>query len=136
MERNEFRVKLVVEGEVAPSEESENVQRAVENVLGNCVHRVERSPSTIRVASEDPRSLDLVHDQLRDRRVRATARRLLLANREGKSTTVMLNRQAAFVGVIVLCGGESESPLGPLYMTVASEELDSLIEWLTAYPSG
>jgi predicted RNA binding protein with dsRBD fold (UPF0201 family) len=136
MKRSEFTLRLVVEGTVAPSEESDKVLRAIENVLGNCVHKVEKTPGAVRVVSEDPRCLDLVRDQLRDRRVRATARRLFLANAEGKRTTVMLNRQAAFAGVVVLCGSESESPLGPLYMTAASEELESLIEWLTAYSSG
>lgn len=136
MEKNEFGLTLVVEGSVAPSEESDKVLRAIENVLGNCVHGVEKTPGAVRVVSEDPRCLDIVRDQLRDRRVRATARRLFLANVEGRSTTVMLNRQAAFVGVVAMCGSESESPLGPLYMTVASEALESLIEWLTAYSSG
>ena len=87
----------------------------------------------MKITSDDPQCLVKVHDQLRDRRVRAAARRLLMTGREGSRTTVMLNRQAATAGIVVLCSSEAESPLGPMYLTIESRELDAVIDWLTAY---
>ena len=48
----------------------------------------------------------------------------------------MFNRQAAYAGVLALCGSEAESPLGPIYLRIDSQDLDDVIEWLTAYEPG
>jgi predicted RNA binding protein with dsRBD fold (UPF0201 family) len=66
--------------------------------------------------------------------VRGTARRLASYGLEGDRITLMLNRQAAHAGTLVLCGQEDESPLGPLYLTITSPDTEKLVEWLTAYP--
>jgi predicted RNA binding protein with dsRBD fold (UPF0201 family) len=57
----------------------------------------------------------------------------MLLNARGDSTSLMLNRQAATVGTIALCGSPEESPLGPIYVTVESITLGAVIDWLTAY---
>jgi predicted RNA binding protein with dsRBD fold (UPF0201 family) len=131
-----FRITLQLEARIAPSESPTSVQQAIENVMGDSVHKIARNGDSIRAVSSDPNCLQKVHDQLRDRHVRAAARRLLLSNRSGDKVSVMLNRQAAFHGVIALCGSAEESPLGPIHLTIASRELDSVLDWLTAYPSG
>jgi predicted RNA binding protein with dsRBD fold (UPF0201 family) len=46
---------------------------------------------------------------------------------------LLLNRQAAFAGVISLCTTQMESPLGPITMEIESEKPDALIDWLTAH---
>jgi len=132
----EFEVNLLVEARVAPSEEPERVQRAVENIVGDCEYSVRVHGDLVRLSSSDPKCLDRVHDQLRDRHIRSAARRLLLVGREGDRTRAMVNRQAAFHGVIALCGNEEESTLGPINLTLRSRQIESIIEWLTAYPSG
>ncbi|MCH8022698.1 MAG: hypothetical protein IH932_03020, partial [Thaumarchaeota archaeon] len=48
---------------------------------------------------------------------------------EGK-THLFLNKQAAFVGTLVLCEDQAESPLGPIEMTIETKNLDSMIDWL------
>lgn len=73
-----------------------------------------------------------VRDQLRDRHVRGAARRLLLAAKEGHETELLLNRQAAAAGVVALCGSPEESPLGPIYLKLASKDIDGVIVWLTS----
>lgn len=105
-------------------------------VVGDCIHSVERSKWRLRINSDDPKSIERLHDQLRDRHVRAAARRLLLAGRQDEKTTVMVNRQAAAAGVVALCSNEQESALGPMFLTLESKQLDSLIQWLTAYEDG
>jgi len=134
--RPESPVRVRLEATVAPSEDPRKVLAAIKNVLGDVDHTVEETPRSIRVESEAAGNLDRVHDQLRDRQIRGAARRRLLAGRSGKSTTVMISRQAATVGVVALCDSEGESPLGPIYLTVESERLDDLIQWLADYPGG
>ncbi len=81
-------------------------------------------------------SLSHLRDQLRDRHVRAAARRLLLYSIKGGRAELMLNRQAAVAGVVVVCGSPEESPLGPIYLRLESDNLPAAIDWLTAYDSG
>lgn len=132
----EFHLRVTLEGLVALSEDPSRVKAAMANVLGDSLYQIEEGARTLRITSDDPRSIKRLHDQLRDRHVRAAARKLLYAGRDGNTASVMLNRQAAYAGVLVLCGSEEESPLGPLYLTVVSDELDSVIQWLTAYEAG
>ncbi len=130
------KASVKVEGRVSPSEDPLKVAGAMLNLLGEVKHSVEVGEGSVEVTSSDPAGLDKLHDQLRDRRVRGAARKRFLLGRSGDSTTVMMNRQAAAAGVVALCDSEEESPLGPLNLTIASDDLDAVIQWLTDFPSG
>jgi uncharacterized protein len=54
----------------------------------------------------------------------------LLANRLGDATWFLLNKQAAAAGAVALVENKEESPLGAIKVTVKSDELDKVIEWL------
>ena len=127
--------RVTIEAGVSPSEDARKVALAVDNIVGNS-GLVEITVRGARFRSDDLGSLGHLRDQLRDRRIRAAARRLLLRERDGKSAVLMLNRQAAFVGVIALCGSPEESPLGPVYLTLESKDMEAAIDWLTAYEEG
>ena len=57
-------------------------------------------------------------------------RKLLDWNRKGNATWFYLNKQAAYGGVISLAEQYEESPLGPIKVTLTSNNLDKIIEWL------
>ncbi|HME18414.1 MAG TPA: hypothetical protein VKF15_01605 [Nitrososphaerales archaeon] len=134
--RPEPPARVALEATVSPSEDPGKVLESVKNVLGEVDHSVRETPRLIRVESSAPGNLDRVHDQLRDRQVRGAARRRLYVGTTGNSTTVMINRQAATAGVVALCDTEGESPLGPIYLTIESKNLEKWIVWLSDYPSG
>lgn len=129
----EFRVRLGLRASISPSEEPTKVARALANIAGEGHGSAEVTGPDAELVTELPGALAHVRDQLRDRHVRAAARRQMLLNVEGTSTFVMLNRQAAAAGVVALCGSPEESPLGPIYMRIESERLDAAIDWLTNY---
>ncbi len=135
MPERELTGKVTLEATVSPSEDPEKVAEAMGNVLGVKVEASGESKS-IRFESTDIGCLSHFREQLRDRHVRAAARRLLNRGREGNSVALMLNRQAATVGVVALCGTPSESPLGPVYLRIDSKRLEEIIDWLTAYEEG
>lgn len=124
---------MTLEATLASTEDPEKVLGAVRSILGEAPCTVEKGSGLIRVKTSDSGSLDGLRDQLRDRHVRAAARRRFMAGREGERTVVMINRQAAAAGVTALCDSPEESPMGPLILTLESERLDELIEWLTGY---
>ena len=125
---------MTLEATVSPSESIEKVLSAATNIIGEAPSITNASLTKVRVESASSKSLERLHNQLRDRRVRGAARRRFLSGRSGEKSVVMLNRQAANAGVLALCDSEQESPLGPIYLTIESKVLDELIDWLTDFP--
>jgi uncharacterized protein len=128
------RAKITLEARISPSEDPVKVSKALGKVAGSEPQDVLAGPSSASVTTDDLRALTRIRDQLRDRHIRSAARKQMLLNKQGRLTTLMLNRQAATVGVLALCGSPDESPLGPIYMSIESDALESVIDWLTAYP--
>jgi uncharacterized protein len=127
------QVEITLKASISPSESREKVVRAASSILGDCNYWVEDSQDSVVIRSRGLECLSRIHDQLRDRHVRDAARRLLLKNRTDSTTTLLLNRQAATMGIVALCSSEAESPLGPLVLELRTEGQDSLLEWLTAH---
>lgn len=123
----------MLRAEVSPSEDRAKVLLAARNVLGECSYDVEERDDSVVLRSSQLGCLQRMHDQLRDRHVRDAARRLLLKSIEGHQMRILLNRQAAFVGVIAAVSAAEESPLGPLVLELTYEKPEELLDWLTLY---
>jgi predicted RNA binding protein with dsRBD fold (UPF0201 family) len=127
-------VSITLSATISPTESPEKVLAAARNVLGDCVYQVEEEgEGRIALRSREMGCLLKIHDQLRDRQVRAAANRLLLRMRDGRRVIMLLNRQAATVGVVALCTSATESPLGPLVMEIECDKPETVIEWLTTH---
>jgi predicted RNA binding protein with dsRBD fold (UPF0201 family) len=131
LETSQVRVRL--SATLSPSEDPGKVLAAMKNVVGDRDIHIEEAADSIELSSTSIRSLQKVHDQLRDRHVRDAARRLLLRRQDGDNLTLLLNRQAAAAGVIVVCSNELESPLGPIVLEIHAPKSQELIDWLTAH---
>ena len=126
-------VRIVLTASLSPSEDPSKVLAAAKNVFGECPTHVEQSQYAVKLTSEQIDCLQKLHDQLRDRRVRGAARRLLLRSMEEKKLSLLINRQAAFVGILSLCSAEKESPLGPIFLEIHSDAPEKLVDWLASY---
>jgi predicted RNA binding protein with dsRBD fold (UPF0201 family) len=126
-------VEIIVEAEVKKTEAVSKVAAALKKLFGEKGElRIESDRAMF--ISTDLEALRYLKDQFRDRRVRSSARRLLLVNQEEGSlqTYLLLNKQAATVGIGALCDDPRESALGPIVLRLRSSELAALIDWLTA----
>jgi len=129
----DFRAKLVLKAVVSPSEDTTKVKEALHRIIGEAPSDPREDAGMLGLVTEDARAFARLRDQLRDRHVRSAARKQLLVNSLGASTSLMLNRQAAAAGVIAICSSPEESPLGPVYVTIESDNVEKVIDWLTAY---
>ncbi len=125
-------MRVTLRASVAPSEDESKVRGAMTRLLS--VEPAERFDGRALVlTAKGSESLTDMRDQLRDRHVRAAARRMLLTAMKGSSTSLMFNRQAAAAGVVALCSSPEQSPLGPIYATFESKGVGAFIDWLTDY---
>ncbi len=127
----DFALDIRIECQVYPSEDPAKVVRAVKNVVSNC--SPELLDGRVRVASKNPEVLITIYEQIRSRRVMGVFRKVLLRNMIANTTWFYLNKQAAFVGTVSICEEESESPLGPIKITIMSNELESVMNWLAEF---
>lgn len=133
LDTQSFEIDIVAEAQVKKTESKDKVAEAVSKLFpGPGELRVEENK--VQFVSGDIESLRFLRDQFRDRRVRAAARRLLLTGMKGESkqTFLLLNKQAATVGIAALCDDPRESQLGPISLRIRSENLERAIDWITS----
>lgn len=121
-------IEVKVEAAVNPSENPEKVIEAVNNIV-RCSPEF-RYGSRVIGKVTGAGALEKIYEQVRSRSAMGVLRRMLLDNRAGTSTWFLLNKQAATAGIAVVIEDEVESPLGPIRVTLACEELDALTDWL------
>jgi predicted RNA binding protein with dsRBD fold (UPF0201 family) len=121
-------VKLSVETVLNPSEDPEKVKKCLQYVANGCQPVLKDG----RLEATCTGSLSLHHIRVgvRSKSSSAVLRKLLEWNRRGDLTWFFLNKQAAYSGVISLAEHNEESPLGPIKVTITSNNLDRIIEWL------
>lgn len=121
-------VELRVETILNPSEDPEKVKKCLENVANGC--RPVTKDGRVEATCSGIMSLHHIRVGVRSKSSLGVFRRLLEWNRKGNVTWFLLNKQAAYGGVISLAEHYEESPLGPIRVTITSESLDTIIEWL------
>jgi len=127
----DIKVDVQICAIVHASEDLLKVSTAIKNISGNIEPSKRQESNNLVVWKfNSVKVLYNFYRKIRERQIVTAARRLLLRNREKDSTRVLLNRQAAFVGNIILCDEEGESPLGPIILKIESPLLMQVIDWL------
>ena len=125
-------VVVNVETEIYPTENKEKVQEAVTNILGNAsiIIKSEGKINVLTAEAKGQESLVKLRNILRSDRVRDASRKALFRSMKGNLIRFCLNKQVAFAGHISFCEETAESPLGPIRMTIETDNPPQLIEWL------
>lgn len=125
--------KLTIEAVVHPTEDEEKVSEAMRNLFGDIVFKVTRHGGEHLVSFEgdDPAVLSQFKRQLANEQIRDAARSLMLRNIEGNCVRFSLNKQAAYARRISFYSS-GESALGPINVTISSEDPTKILQWLTA----
>jgi predicted RNA binding protein with dsRBD fold (UPF0201 family) len=123
-------IQVVVRAETPlnPSEDCEKVNAALRNVMDNCY--IDSKHGRIFGRSIESESLRTIYEHVRSKAALGVLRNALLNNRIADTTWFLLNKQAAAAGVVVIVENKEESPLGAIKVTIESDELDTVIEWI------
>ena len=125
-------VTVLAETEVNPTEGGEKVETAVRNVLGkvSVTIKPQRKGSVLTAEASGQDSLVKLRSLLRTDRIRDAARKALFHSIRGNTISFCLNKQVAFAGHVSFSEETAESPLGPIRVTIISDNPRQLIEWL------
>jgi len=125
-------ISVRIEVEVNPTEDTEKVKRAVENVFGKVDFEVkpQQRGSLLLAETKGLDGLTKLQNLLRRERIRAAARTVFFEGLRTESITFYLNKQVAFVGHASFSQPVAESPLGPIKIEIHCDNPKELIDWL------
>ena len=124
-------VTIIVKSDILPTEDESKVERAVRNIFPLIeVHLEENNGRKIKGYGKGLKILSELRNLLKRNRIRAAARSIMLNSISASSMTIALNKQAAYAGHISFTTDPNESPLGPLFLTIQSSNLQVVIDWL------
>jgi predicted RNA binding protein with dsRBD fold (UPF0201 family) len=126
------QIAVLVEAEIHPTETEEKVKTAVANMFGDMSVKVEPSHvgSVLVAEAKNRDALENFRNTLRRDRVRSAARKILYTNIRGKTISFCLNKQVAFAGHVSFSQETGECPLGPIKVTIETENPRELIDWI------
>lgn len=124
------KTKVFVETIVHPTEDSEKVKRAVENIFGVVKFREKSVKRGSLLTAETANGLTKLYSLLRRERIRDTARMLFLKGMQRNTVTFYLNKQAAYVGRVSFSTPAQESALGSIRVQIRCENPQEVIDWL------
>lgn len=123
---------LRVSSEVRPTEDENKVLESITNLFDIDKYEVvERPPYRELVAeSKSIASLFKFYEVLRQERILDTARKVMFNGRTEEEIHFKLHKQSAYAGKISFITYDNESPMGPIKVTIRSDNIDEIIDWL------
>jgi len=128
-------IVIRAEAEVRPTEDVEKVLKAVSNLLAfrDDEIKLEDLGSRYLMLIAESRRVSVLlplHSLARRDRVLDTLRKYMLNNLGGNTLTLKFHKQTAYAGHISLLTYDDESPLGPIIVTISSDKIREIIDWL------
>lgn len=128
-------ILIRIEVEVRPTEDVGKVKKALLNLF--TIKRddikivdLDNEYKLLVIEKRNLSPLFKFHDLLRQERILDSARNVLLNSRSGNIITFKLHKQSAYVGRISFVSYDDESPLGPITITITSDKINEIIDWL------
>jgi hypothetical protein len=127
-------IRVQIEVPVYSTENPDKVRRALSNIVFGMSFS-ERTEDGVRYlfgTSDGLDSLSQIQRHLKDQAISTFAwKTLSKSTAEGDRIIFYLNKQAAFMGIVHFCDDKSESPLGPIRVEIESDDIRSVINYIT-----
>jgi predicted RNA binding protein with dsRBD fold (UPF0201 family) len=126
------QVIVHVEVEVNPTESEDKVKRAVSNLFGDLPTQMQSAQkgATLTAEGKNIDALATLRNVLKRDHIRDAARKSLLRGLAENTFTFYLNKQVAFAGHTSFSEAEGESPLGPIKVTIETDDPMQLVDLL------
>jgi predicted RNA binding protein with dsRBD fold (UPF0201 family) len=124
---NVSNLVISVQTYVNPSEESEKVFFSIKNIFPDSKFIVK--DNKIYFSFEKFDELKKIKEQVKSRSTLAVLKKVLYNNQKLNTTFFLLNKQAAYSGVVAIVEEEEESPLGPIKITIKNQDIEEIIRW-------
>ncbi|MET1160170.1 MAG: RNA-binding domain-containing protein [Thermoprotei archaeon] len=117
---------------VKPTEDVEKVKEAVRNVFDGEILVFEEGNGYYRIEgiAYSRKALEKLYELIRIEQIIPATRNYLLRNTRGNTITIMLHKQAAYMGKISLVDSDRESPLGAIRIIIEHANPREIIDWL------
>jgi hypothetical protein len=124
---------IIITADIHPTEDPLKVKTAINNLFSAVsFHVSERQEIQQLTATMTHTSgLQQFYTRLREERIVSAARRWLRRNIHSSTISFCLHKQAAYSNRISFCAPDGESPLGPIRVTIHSDNPQEFINWLT-----
>ncbi len=128
------QVRVSAETLCNPSEDQSKVKESLLNVLEGevMVEKIGDGLYHLKVEGKGPTSIDKIRYGFGRRQVLMAVRKHLKSKAQNGKTVFLLNKQAAYAGVVSIWE-EGESVLGPIKTTISAPDIHGLIEWMTRF---
>lgn len=120
-----MKIEITIKTSIKPSENQEKIEQAVKNLFPEI--EIEKNDYLIGKGSGLD-CLENLKNKLGLQSIRDSARRELKKGKKGEEIKFLLNKQAATVDKINFTNGEA--PLGPIEVSIKSNDPESLIDYL------
>lgn len=127
MENFPDQINIFIESIINQSEEINKVKHAISNLIDI---KLKHENEKIIGNSRNYRDLQIIYENLRSKQNIAVARRMLKRNITKDSTHILYNKQAAYVKSFAICENANESSLGPIKITIVSNDIIKFIDWI------
>ncbi len=131
-------IKIEIKVEVNPTEDPEKILEVLNNIA-----KIERDEIKIEPISEEyflysttvngRVSLQSMFDGLRSQRTVESARKHLMGRIREDKVSFMLNKQALFMNRFHFCHSPEESPMGPVWVRIESDDITRVLEYLVPH---
>ncbi|MDW8076839.1 MAG: RNA-binding domain-containing protein [Nitrososphaerota archaeon] len=126
--RAKLDADLEVRAHLNPTEDEEKVVKSILSIFKVKVNVVQDEAIG---CSRDINALRKLKRMIRQRRIRSAARAVMKSGIRGNVVEFYLHKQAAYAGKVSFSNAEGESPLGPIKVTIKTDDPNKLVEWLT-----
>ncbi len=131
-------IKIELKVEVNPTEEPEKIMEVLRNFAEIdqekvIIDTISDNYYLYTTTVEGRGSLQSFFSGLRSQRTVESARKHLMGKRREKYVAFMLNKQALFMNKFHFCHSPGESPMGPVWVRIESDDITRVLEYLVPH---